>query len=187
MADWPSGWREAALRASGIHVTQFALDMLSAWQESTPLQPWTDNPLGFPAGFRSSAPVRNTKYAMFGSLDDFVAAFADLMSRAQGRAVRDALSTQDKASVMWRAVHGLSWPANDTETDYPSAILDRIPTTSGADDSKEQQSPRKSVGVIGDPSSTNDSVLSAMRTMTDMATRNIGAAAAIQSIYRKVN
>lgn len=187
MADWPSGWREATLRAADIPVTQFALDMMSAWQRSTPLQPWTDNPLGFPAGFRSAPSVYNTKYALFPSMQAFRVAFVDLMSRPQGRPVRDALSTQDKPSVIWRAVRALGWPANDTETDYPSAILDQITIASDVPASAVDPSERKSVGLIGDPDSTNDAILHAMRTMTGIAQSGTGVHEAIRSLVRKVN
>lgn len=126
MSDWPQGWREATLKASGITVTPFALDVLSAWRRSTPLVPVTYNPLGMPARGTSNVRYLGTAYALFPGITAFSAAMALFLASPRGAGVRHALEAAERHSDAWRAVHALGWPATATETDYPSALLDMV-------------------------------------------------------------
>lgn len=125
MPRWESGWREYALRHAGLEPTQFAVDVLNDWMESTPTQPWTNNPLGFPQHGYSPTRAMKSPYAAFPTMPHFHDAFKRLLSTKSAHELRLALSGDGAYAEVWRAVNSLKWPANGTETDYPSRVLDR--------------------------------------------------------------
>lgn len=126
MATWPTGWQAATLRAAGIPKTQFALDVLSAWQQSTPTAPWTNNPLGIPAKGSGAKAALNTPYAAFATIGNFRTVFKRLMSSGDGKAVTQSLIEAQSYAATWRDIHALSWPGNRTESEYPVKLMDLV-------------------------------------------------------------
>lgn len=123
---WSDGWQQATLRAVGVPVTQYALDVLNAWQQSTPTQPWTNNPLGYPAAGSAYPKALDTPYAVMPTMDEFRAAFKRVLKTGNGQSVLNVLLSGDSYSDAWREIHALGWPANATESDYPTALLDLV-------------------------------------------------------------
>lgn len=146
MASWPSTWKTRVLTSLGVAVTQDALKVISAWQKSTPLDPWTNNPLGMPAKTGVVAPVPGTKYAMFRNIDDFYAAFAQFAKTPRGNAIKMAVNADRGYGATWRAISALDWPASATETDYPSAVLDLAGEAYAASVGARPADQRKSAG-----------------------------------------
>lgn len=126
MNAWPSGWREHALRCAEVPITQFALDVLHSWEQSTPTDRYTNNPLGVPSRGFNAPRALNGNYAQFPTMQAFYDAFRTAVHSGHAKPLLSALAANDKHSVAWRAINQLKWPANDTETDYPAAVLDRV-------------------------------------------------------------
>jgi len=150
MSEWPTGWREHTLRAAEVEISQFALDVLKHWERATPTLRWTNNPLGMPAKAFSAPRAFNSPYAAFPTMQAFYKAFHDAAHADRGKPLYTMLGTQDKHSEAWRVIHSLKWPGNETETDYPSTLLDAL-----TDDiiGKMKVSPkgkRTTVGVMPD-------------------------------------
>lgn len=126
MASWPTGWREATLRAAGIPKTQFALDVLAAWQQSTPTEPWTNNPLGMPSKRDGTMSALYSLYAYFNTMVAFRDEFKRFTKSTKGRNVLDALLLGQSYSDAWREIHALAWPGNETESEYPVKLMDMV-------------------------------------------------------------
>lgn len=149
MYKWPDGWREAVIADMGAEQSDFLMKVLQAWQESTPIEPYTNNPLGMPFVRGQYPQLLNSGYAMFPTMPEFRRRFVAFLGTDAGYPVAIALLTAEDLGPVWRAVNGLGWPGNTTETDYPARILDlmtekvrnKLQTTSPAD--------RKSAGTIG--------------------------------------
>lgn len=124
MASWPSNWKAQALAALSVSATPDAIKIISAWRKSTPLDPWTNNPLGIPAKLGKTSSVPGTRYAMFRSIADFYTALSAFAKTPHGRSVVAALAGDAPPGPAWRAIAALDWPGGATETDYPSAVLD---------------------------------------------------------------
>lgn len=123
-SNWPDGWATAALKDADLPVSDFTIRALNAWADSTPILPYTNNPLGMPAVKGKTSELMRTGYAMFATMGDFRKAFSDFIKSRTGMDVHQALALDEKYSKVYRAVHALKWPANATETDWPSAVLD---------------------------------------------------------------
>ena len=126
MPSWPTGWQQATLRASGIPVTQYALDVLATWQQSTPTEPWTNNPLGMPSSAATAPKAMNTPYAAFVTMQDFRDAFKRFSKTSKGHNVLDVLISGQSYSDAWREIHALNWPGNNTESEYPVKLMDKV-------------------------------------------------------------
>lgn len=150
MTEWPTSWREDLLRDAGIPVTQFALDVLNAWEKSTPTRPWTNNPLGFAANMTGMPPALNTPYAVFPSHGHFRSAFKQLIQSRPGSKFVTELFHDQSHSGAWRAISALGLPANDTETDYPAHLMDMVEAKYRKKLKPTAPSQRKSVGA-GEP------------------------------------
>lgn len=124
MASWPTNWKTRTLTALGVTATPEALKIISAWQKSTPLDPWTNNPLGMPAKLGKTASVPGTQYAMFRSISDFYKVLSSFSKTPHGRSVVSELTGNAQPGPAWRAIAALDWPAAATETDWPAAVLD---------------------------------------------------------------
>jgi hypothetical protein len=124
MTSWPGTWRQQALTAAGVPVTGSTLVIMKAWKDSTPLQPYTNNPIGMPAGSSGAPALLNTKYALFPTMQQFYSAFGTFMSTYQGRQIALDMTSDTPYPKTWRGISSLNWPASSTETDYPSALLD---------------------------------------------------------------
>ena len=149
-SSWPDGWMTATLKAADLPVSDFTLKALSAWSASTPILPYTNNPLGMPAVKGQTLELMRTGYAMFVTMADMRNAFSEFVSSSAGNQLHDALALDEKHSQVWRAIHVLPWPANNTETDWPSAVLD-LTSESYRTKAASVASPadRKTSGVIG--------------------------------------
>lgn len=121
---WASNWRETSLRHAEVEVTQFAKDVLAAWQRSTPTEPWTNNPLGIPAKGYGAPRALNTPYAAFPTIQAFRDAFRRAVHSHAGKPLLDALMSEGEHGKAWRTISALGWPASDTESEYPSGVLD---------------------------------------------------------------
>src|ERR1700749_525480 len=126
MSTWPTGWRQHALRHAEVPITQFALDALDLWEKATPTDRDTNNPLGAPAHGVNAPRALEGVYAQFPNMHAFYNAFKPAVHSGPGKPLLSALAASESHSVAWRAINQLKWPANATETDYPSTVLDKI-------------------------------------------------------------
>jgi len=156
-SSWPDGWIPALLKDADLPVSDFTKRAILAWNASTPILPYTNNPLGMPAVKGKTLELLRTGYAMFVTMGDFRQAFAALLKSPSGTPLHDALALGEKYSDVWRAAHTLKWPANNTETDWPSGILD-LTSQSYRDQASSVASPadRKTSGVIGTQTAFGD-------------------------------
>jgi len=184
MIGWPSGWREATLRAAGIPVSQFALDVLAAWQRSTPVVPATYNPLGMPAKGTSNVNYLKTPYALFSGVGSFTKAFATFASSNKGAELLHALTAAESLSDVYRAIHALGWPANKTETDYPSALLDMLEANYRAKLATRTVATRTTSGIVQAPPSVHAAVRQQAAVLHHAATQFSDASKAIRHIVR---
>lgn len=127
MSGWPTGWREAILRETGVPVTQFALDVLSAWNKSTPTEPWTNNPFGLPPVAGRVPAAVNPMYGSYSGMSMMRRDLKLLLHGTNDKAVIHALISADSYAEAYRAISALGLPAARTESDYPSAVLDLVP------------------------------------------------------------
>lgn len=126
MFQWPTNWREEALRAAGVPVTQHALDVLSAWFKATPTQAWTNNPLGLPAQGNNAPTALSTPYAAFPTYEHFRQAFKTLAHNTPGKILIHVLLDEGNYAGAWRAINALNLPATKSEPDYPAPLLDMV-------------------------------------------------------------
>jgi hypothetical protein len=123
-SEWPDGWISATLREADIPVTYFARTVLLKWQQSTPMLPYTNNPLGMPAIKGVTGELMQTGYAMFATMKLMRQQFVKFVKSPAGHNLHEALAVSESAAKAYRAIHALKWPALTTETDWPSAVLD---------------------------------------------------------------
>lgn len=186
MNAWPTGWREHTLRGAGIEINQFALDVLHLWEQATPTDRWTNNPLGMPSHGYSAPRAMNSPYAAFPTMTAFYKAFRVAAHAKEGKPLHVMLSTSDKHSEAWRVIHSLKWPANDTETDYPATLLDKLTADAVAKLKVSPKSQRKTVGVAPDVKSQHQQV-HAQTTAVHHAVNHINdASRAIEYIVRRL-
>lgn len=187
MATWPTGWQRETLRASGIPVTQFALDVLTTWQQSTPTEPWTNNPLGMPASGSGYPKALNTQYAAFPTMAAFRNALKRFLKTGKGRNVLDALLSGQSFSDAWREIHALAWPANKTESEHPAKLMDKVVA---AYTSKTQHKTRDiptTSGATHAPPDVHDAMHRQARLLTHAANTFGSAGDAIAYIMRGMN
>ena len=123
---WPSGWESEALRASGIPTTLPAMTAMAAWCRSTPVESWTNNPLGLRPTTARIPRIPLTEYAIYPTTDVFRQELKKWFLTDKGKPVKEALMLSDSYSAIWRAVNASGLPAVKTEEDYPSALLDLV-------------------------------------------------------------
>lgn len=184
MIGWPSGWREATLRAAGITVSQFALDVLSAWQKSTPVVPATYNPLGMPAKGTSNVRYLGTLYALFPGMGSFTTAMAAFLSTSKGAELAHSLEAAESFSDAYRAIHALGWPANKTETDYPSVLLDMLEASYRAKVATRTKAKRQTSGIVQAPPAVHAAVRQQAAILHTAATQFSDASKAISHIAK---
>lgn len=149
MSDWPDGWLAAVVADLGAESTPFLTSALRAWQQSTPVPTYTNNPFGMPYKRGVSAQLLSTGYAMYPSMAQFRARFVAFMHSPEGAGVRDALLVTEKLGPLWRAIRALNWPGNATETDYPAKLLDLMTEKTRSALQTTEPTDRKTAGVIG--------------------------------------
>lgn len=149
MSDWPDGWLSAVVADLGANSSAFIKSALTAWEESTPVPTYTNNPFGMPYVKGVSSQLFSSGYAMFPSMAQFRARFVAFVYSPDGSAVKDALLITEKLGPLWRAVHALKWPGNNTETDYPAKMLDLMTAKTRESLQTTQPADRKTSGIIG--------------------------------------
>jgi len=146
VSGWPTNWRQEALRAAGVPVTQHALDVLDAWFKSTPTQAWTNNPLGLPPIQNVAPKALNTPYGAYPTHEHFLQAFKKLAHESPGKVIIHVLMNEREYAAAWRAIHALNLPGNATESDYPSTLLDMVEDKYRTKLQTVQPDQRKSMG-----------------------------------------
>lgn len=187
MATWPTGWQRNVLRASGIPVTQFALDVLSAWQRSTPVEPWTNNPLGMPALGSGAPTALQTPYAAFPTMQAFQDAFKRYLKSSKGHNVQDALLSAQSNSDAWREIHALNWPANKTESEYPVALMDMVSAAYTDKHAGKQRKPARTTGSTHAPPDVHDAMRKQSNLLHQAANGLDSASAGIAHIMKGMN
>lgn len=182
MAPWPSNWKTQALINAGIPVTPSALKVMTAWQQSTPLDPWTNNPIGIPSVIGKTASVPGTRYAMFKTINDFYTAFAVFAKTAHGRSVASEIMANKGYGPVWRAIAALGWPASATETDWPSRVLDLAGEAYAASVSAAPAAARKTAGKPKAPATVHEAMRHQAESITKAATSFSDAHAAVRSL-----
>lgn len=186
MGNWPTGWREHTLRNAGIEINQFALDVLHMWEQATPTDRWTNNPLGMPSSGYSAPRAFNSPYAAFPTMTAFYKAFRTAAHAKEGKPLHVTLSTSDKHSEAWRVIHSLGWPANATETDYPATLLDKLTDDAIAKLNVSPKGQRKTVGVATATKSQHQQVHAQSQAVHHAASHINDSARAIEYIVRKL-
>jgi hypothetical protein len=165
VANWPADWINRTLVAAKVEPSGQAVSILRAWKNSTPLPPLSNNPLGFPAGTTGAPSYLGTHYAIFPSMEAFYSAVAKFATSAPGRAVVAALGRERGYAAAWRAISDLPWPARETETDWPAAVLDLTAESYRQSVSAAMPAERKTSGVVGADVPGAASVLDLMRAL----------------------
>jgi hypothetical protein len=147
--DWPSNWISRALDSAGIDATVEASRVMNAWRRSTPLPPLSNNPIGMPKGTIGAPSYMGTRYAIFPSMQAFYAAFKSFIDSAVGDVMRRELTADTPYAGSWRVISSLGWPGSDTETDYPSAVLDLSSASYRRSIGAAEPSMRQTSGLVG--------------------------------------
>jgi hypothetical protein len=183
---WASTWRSDTLRVAGIPKSQFALDVLSAWRRSTPVEPWTNNPLGMPARGNGVTAAFSTPYGVFTSVNHFATTFNRFMATRQGTPIRHILTAGDSLTDAWREIHAIGWPAVKTETDYPVVLLDMVETRYRDKLVTRQSGGRKSSGTTHAAPEVHEAMKRQARALTDTANAFSDGRTAIGHIIRRL-
>lgn len=179
MYKWPDGWREALISDMGAQQTPFLMNVLQAWNDSTPIQPYTNNFLGMPYVQGVVPQLLNSGYGLFATTVDFRKRFVAFVNSGAGDKLRDALLTGDDLGPVWRAIHALNWPANATETDYPSKVLDLMTATVREKLQSTDPDARRTAGTVGYAAVQNGGLDVATSAIQRAATAALGAANAL--------
>lgn len=158
MYKYPDGWREALISDLGLEPSDFLMSVFRYWQESTPLQPYVNNPFGMPYVSGVIPQLQNTGYALFRDMAQFRAAFVAFVKGGHGLALRKALVDATSFPAVYRAIHGLGWPGNATETDYPSGILDQMTEADRRKLQTTSPDQRKTAGMVAYTSAQNGAI-----------------------------
>lgn len=187
MASWPTGWQRNVLRASGVPVTQFALDVISAWQKGTPTEPWTNNPLGMAASGSGAPAALHTPYAAFPSMQAFQDAFKRALSAGQGHSVQESLIMGQSYADAWREIHGLCWPANKTESEYPCPLMDLVSAAYTDKLSAPSRPPSTTTGSTHAPPEVHAAMRKQAQLLNQAANHIDGAAAGMAHVIKGMN
>lgn len=165
MVSWPATWISMTLDASGIPSTADTRAIMKAWKDSTPLPPYTNNPIGMPAGSSGAPQLLTSGYALFGSMDMFYAAFTAFIKSYQGKRLVTAMISSNPYPETWRVISTLKWPGSVTETDYPALLLDMTSDSYRESVSVSQGGSRKTSGVIGQEPPNKSAVIANARNL----------------------
>jgi hypothetical protein len=181
---WPDAWRETTMRVSGIPVTQYGLDVLSAWRRSTPLIAQTYNPLGMPYRGTRYPGYLGTPYAVFPGITAFADEFKRFTHSAKGRDILHVLISGESLAQAWRAIHALGWPANATETDHPVVLLDMLEERYRSKMATRAVAQRRTTGIVQAPPETHAAIRQQARVLHHAANHINDASRAISYIVR---
>ena len=149
MSTYPADWTIRALAALHVRPTVANVAIMNAWQQSTPLPPEANNPIGMMPHYPMSFRWKGTSYAGFDDISYFYNALTRFGASFPGNRVTNALSDGARAQDAWSAIRELGWPAVFTETDYPASVLDMC--SSGFRESVQASdvANRKTSGIVG--------------------------------------
>jgi hypothetical protein len=184
MNEWESNWAGFLAQETGSADVPFTTQVFLLWNKSTPLEPWTNNPLGMPRTTKYAFRVLSTEYGAFTSMKLFRSAFLQFLASTPGRSLRDALLLQDRLAPAWRAIHDLRWPAVLTETDYPSAIMDAIEAPVRARLKPTAPDQRTTSGLIGPATQPSPASESTAHQSAQQRADIASAAQAIRQLWR---
>lgn len=148
---WPTRWRQQVLEALEIPVSQHGLNVLKAWKDSTPLEPYSNNPLGLDAKRANLPKVGGTNYAQFRSLSHFRSEIVRLGNTVAGHKVKAALTEGATYSEAWHAIRALNTPGKHSEDDYPTHVLALASKAYEEGAPKRKTGRRKTTGVVNKP------------------------------------
>lgn len=184
---WPVNWQVRTLTAASIADTDDTFAILSAWQKSTPLPPYSNNPLGMPAGSSGSKPYLNTPYAIFPSFGLFTKAFAAFIATYQGGQLARVMQSDGPYPATWRAVHALGWPGSSTESDYPATLLDLTSLSYRQSVNAATAESRKTSGLVTAPRATAVSTVSSTGVVNRATVATAAARSFVGDIMRGYN
>lgn len=184
---WPTRWRQDLLSDLSVPETQFALDVLSAWRQSTPMEPWTNNPLGLDAKKASRPHLHLTDYAIFPAMSDFRSEMVRLKSTKAGGNLVMLLEHGDKYSELWHAIRALNTPAKKTETDYPHRVADLSSKSYEETAPERSKGRRKTTGVVNPRPNPHHAMQQQARALHHAANHISDAAKGIEYIIRRMN
>lgn len=184
MTSWPSRWRTLLLDAAGIPITEETMAILKAWNQSTPLPPYTHNPLGMPKGLHGASGYLNTGYGMFPTMKMHTAAFVAFTKTYPGQVLIRAMTGDKPHPVTWRVISNLGWPASKTETDYPAKLLDLTEQSYREYVKATPPAQRKTSGTVGVNAGTKDEVMAHHRAMVNAVAATGYSKAAIAATLR---
>lgn len=167
MSSWPSNWINWSLTFAGIEVNAQTITIMKAWRDSTPLPPYTNNPIGMPAGSSGAPALLNTKYGLFANINLFYDAFRTFMATYQGKQLAAAMISDNPYPATWRAISSLNWPGSETETDYPAVILDKTTEAYQASVNASAADSRKTSGQVAPRTEAASVVLANARSLAE--------------------
>jgi hypothetical protein len=186
VSEWPDTWPQKALAAAKIEATPYAVKALRLWHKSTPIDPWSLNPLGIPARGYSRRPVPHTDYAMFLTYAAFSKAFAKAMDQERNGYIKVLLSSGESTAKLWREIHALTWPAAKTENDFPRDIHVLIGDELIEGYKIPQKTPHRTTGTTDKSRLNNAQVMRAHRAMVTATQAKLDLKQAITFITKGV-
>lgn len=185
MASWPNLWITRTLEAAGIQVTTETSSIMRAWKDSTPLPPYTNNPIGMPHHLFKVPRYMNTDYGMFHSFGKFLGVIEIWSRTPDGRKIVQAITSDSPYAATWRAVSGLGWPASRTETEYPSRVLDLAEQPYRDSVSVTPRPERKTSGMIGEEAASKSDVMAHARSLASMYSTMQHSNSALNAVLRR--
>lgn len=185
MTSWPTNWIGKALASLNVPPNGDTIAIIRAWKNSTPLPPYSNNPLGMPKGTSGAPAYLNTPYAIFPSMTKFYAALATFGQSQAGKSLTLAMHGDAPFPATWRAIASLQWPGSATETDYPSAVLDLTTASYRASVNATPKPDRKTSGALVASPDSKAQVLGNARALADAARAFDNANHAVTHLIRR--
>lgn len=185
ISSWATTWARKTLQEIGLEPTTYAIKALRLWQKSTPLQPWTYNPLGIPKKGYAPKAVPGTQYALFHSYSEFNSALGKALGTERQGRISLLLKAADNTTALWREINALPWPAAQSESDWPVLLHGMARQELQALGLDLPVSPQRTTGTTGIMTGNNHHVLQAQRAMVTAAQTKMQLADAIRLITTK--
>lgn len=161
--------------------------MLSAWADSTPVQPWTNNPLGMPVTYGIMPHPAGERYARFAQVESFRDAFKRFTKSSKGHAIADILMGGSGYSDAWREIHGLKWPSNATESEYPVKLMDVVTSAYASKVTKRNRPAPTTSGITHAPPDVHGAMRKQSLLLNQAANLFSGASDGIAHIMKGMN
>jgi hypothetical protein len=185
MTSWPKTWISRTLEAAGIPVGSETIAVMRAWKDSTPLPPYTNNPVGMPHHFARVPRYMNTDYGMYVSFGKFLDAVTAWSKTGPGRKVIHAITSDSPYAASWREIAALGWPGSATETEYPSRILDLTEQSYRDSVSATPRAERKTSGTVGEHAASKSEVMAHARSLSSMYRTMQDSNSALNAVIRR--